>query len=401
MRKLRGNCSKQGFSLAMSLSIALLLTFGRLGLAVQKESVQNYKLLSALEYSGRSQFRNQVETLCMVRKLASSDDKVQYFLSTNDFDLSGNNLLNSDERSSLKEWSFVIDDKTQYLSSTGKDSAFLEKVTNQCVKTLQKVTKNNVGKTWKQGFELSFLGDSVPRELKFTLTAIRLKTEVFGELIAVRALSEPFSVKIAKEKGGIGSVQSKINSVYVFDPEFEDVYLSISVFKATTNINGFNETLRHVVTTRKADTAGQPVDFSDLGKNKDFKKLVSKLGVTSSLKVVKGAPLPQWARTEGIRAAQIANICAATSCEGALNPVATVCLPAARTVELQSSGELITTGAPLAALYGGEGQGGGWDWDWFGWNWQTAAWGTGITFGTLGAAGAFDDTDTKYRSPAQ
>jgi len=286
--------------------------------------------------------------------------------------------------------------KTQLLSATGKDLAFLENVTNQCVKTLKKVTKDNVGKTWKQGFDLSSLGNSVPRELKFTLTAIRLKTTALGEMIAVRALSEPFFVKTTIDKGSVGSVQAKINSLYVFDPEFEDIYLSLSVFKATTNINGFSETLQHSVATRQADAAGQPVDLSDLSKDKDFEKLTSKLGLSSNLKVVKASPLPQWAQAEGIRAAQVANICAAASCEGALNPVTTVCLPAARMVERQSFSEPITTNAQLAAPDGGPEN----MFDWFGWNWQTFAWGTGITFGTLGAAGAFDDEDTKYiRSP--
>ena len=396
MRKLRYVWSKRQFCFVMLLSVALLSTFGRTGVATQNESVHHYKLLSALEYNGKSQFRNQVETLCTVRKVISGD-RVQYFLSTNDCGSVGDNL-SSNERSSLKELSFVIDGKTQLLSATGKDLAFLENVTNQCVKTLKKVTKDNVGKTWKQGFELSSLGNSVPRELKFTLTAIRLKTKALGEMIAVRALSEPFFVKTTIDKGSVGSVQAKINSLYVFDPEFEDIYLSISVFKATTNINGFSETLQHSVATRQADTAGQPVDFSDLSKDKDFEKLTSKLGLTSNLKVVKASPLPRWAQAEGIRAAQVANICAAASCEGALNPVTTVCLPAARTVERQSFSEPITTSAQLASPDGGlENM-----FDWFGWNWQTLAWGSGITFGTLGAAGAFDDDDTKYiyiRSP--
>ncbi len=386
---------RKEFCLAMSLTLGLMLMFSQAGWATQNESVHHYKLLSALEYNGNSQFGNQVETLCTVRKVISGD-KVQYFLSTNDCGSVGDNL-SSNEQPSLKELSFVIDGKTQLLSATGEDLAFLENVTNQCVKTLKKVSKDNVGKTWKQGFELSSLGNSVPRELKFTLTAIRLKTKALGEMIAVRALSEPFFVKTTKDNGSVGSVQAKINSLYVFDPEFEDIYLSLSVFKATTNINGFNETLQHSVATRQTDAAGQPVDFSELSKEKDFEKLTSKLGLTSNLKVVKSSPLPRWAKASGIRAAQVANICAASSCEGAINPVTTVCLPAARTVEQQSFSEPITTSAQLA------GPGGGPEnmFDWFGWNWQTFAWGTGITFGTLGAAGVWDDEDTEYiLSPA-
>lgn len=401
MRKLGDVWSKQGLYLAMSLSVLLLPTFGRPSLASQDKTVHRYKLLSTLEYSGQGQFSSEFETLCTVKKLISSGDKVQFCLSANDADLPGDKL-NAGEQISLKELSFVIDDKTQHLSATGTELAFLEKVSNQCVRTLKKVAKENVGKTWKQGFDLSSLGNSLPGELRLTLTAIPVKTEAFGELIAVRALSEPFSVKTAEDKTGVGSVQCRVNCVYVFDPELEDIYLSVSIFRAATNVRGFNEMLQHSVATRKADAEGKPLDLSELGKDKDFEKLVSKLGVTSNVAVVKGGSLPQWAKVDGVRAAQVANVCAATSCEGALNPVATVFLPAAQIIQLQSFSEPVTTGALLAAS-GGKGgqraQGGGWDW--IGWNWQTAAWGAGITFGTLGAAGAFDDTETKYRSPAQ
>ncbi|MHC4119336.1 MAG: hypothetical protein ACYSWO_17710, partial [Planctomycetota bacterium] len=94
---------------------------------------------------------------------------------------------------------------------------------------------------------------------------------------------------------------------------FEDVFLSASVFAATTNANGYGEKLKHTVTTWKVDAAGQPVNFSDLRDNKEFEKFTSKLGLTRSLKVAKAAPLPQWARSEGVRAAQVANACAAIS----------------------------------------------------------------------------------------
>lgn len=403
MRRLKCVWSGRDFCLVMSLGIALLFTFGRASLAAQNESVQRYKMLSTLEYGSKSQFRSKVETLFTVRKQSLVDGKVRYVVSANKLDVVGEGL-NSGQPSSFRELSFVVDGKTQQLSGIDKDLAFLEKVSNQCVKTLRKVTKKNVGQTWKQSFDVSSLGNSLPRELRFTLTAIPLETETFGELVAVRALSEPFFVKTAKGESAVGSIQCRINCAYVFDSEFEDIYLSVSVFKAATNVNGINEKLQHVVTTRKTDATGRLADFNELSKDKDFEKLVSKLGLTSSLKVVKGAPLPQWARAEGVRAAQVANICAATSCEGALNPVATVFMPAACTVGLQSLSESVTTSALLTAAggrrYRGETGGEGGGWDWFGWNWQTAAWGTGIGFGTAGLAGAWDETETKYRSPS-
>lgn len=385
------------------LYVVMLLVLGLMALlsqtnlaaqAAQNESDQYYKMLSALEYSGTSQFRNEIETLYAVKRLASADDKVRYILSTNDEEKG--NKQNSSTQSSLKNMSFVLDSKTQKISAAGEDLAFLETVSNQCTNNLKKVTKTNIGKTWKQSFDLSTLGGSAPKEIKFTLTAIQVKTESLGDVIAVRALSEPFSVNVVNEKGGAGSLQCKINSVYVFDKEFKDIYLSLSLFRATTNINGFNETLQHTVAARMTDADGKAADLSDLGKNKDFDKFVSKLGITNKLEVVNAASLPQWAKSEGIKTAQVANICAGTSCEGALNPVASVFMPAARVVELQGSSEPITKNIQLAGTGGRSGN----MFEWFGWNIPTAIFVGGVTYGTLGAAGAFNETETKYRSPA-
>jgi hypothetical protein len=305
----------------------------------------------------------------------------------------------------LKQLSFFIDGKTRHLSATDKNLALLEKVTNQCLGALTEVASDNVGKTWKQTFDLSSVGDSFPVKLSFTLTAIPLNTQAHGELVGVRALSEPFFVRTAG-----GNVQCRMNSAYVFGSSFEDVLLSASVFAATTNVNGFGEKLKHTVTTWKVDADGRPANFSDLRDSRDFEKFTSKLGLSRSLKVAKAAPLPQWARSEGIRAAQVANACAAISCEGALNPVATIYIPVASTVGLQSVSESMTMGALLPAASGAEGVEGAegyaegglkwWPpWANIGWNWPTAAWGTGLGVGVAAAAGAFDDDDDKKRSP--
>ncbi|MFQ6034631.1 MAG: hypothetical protein ACE5NM_02140, partial [Sedimentisphaerales bacterium] len=68
--------------LVMSLSVGLALLLGQVCMAAQSEAVHHYKLLSSLQYSGKSQFSNELETVCTVKKLALSDDKVQYCLST-------------------------------------------------------------------------------------------------------------------------------------------------------------------------------------------------------------------------------------------------------------------------------------------------------------------------------
>ena len=171
---------------------------------------------------------------------------------------------------------------------------------------------------------------------------MQVNTNVFGQMIAVRALSEPFVVKVVRVTGGdvrVKNIKSRIRAVYLFDSEIENVYLSMSVFEATTNINSPNEKLRHEVATYRTNAEGVAVDLSGL--SSEFENFVRKVGLTNkSLEVVKEAPLPSWAQSDGLLAAQVSNICGATACEGALNPVATVCIPVARTLELQCLGEL-------------------------------------------------------------
>ncbi len=101
--------------------------------------------------------------------------------------------------------------------------------------------------------------------------------------------------------------------------------------------------MRHEVATYRTDSAGASVDLSGLGR--EFEKFVRKVGLSrKGVKVVKESPLPQWAQSEGLAAAQVANICAAMACEGAPNPVITVCIPAARTVGAQSLGQIPSIG---------------------------------------------------------
>jgi len=348
--KTKGFWIERDFYLMMVLSAVLLLSFGKVSLAAENENTQHFKMLSTVEYSGKGQFRNQVETLFTVKKQLLDDDKVRYFLSTNDFDLAGGSL-DVGQQPSSGELSFVVDRKTKHLSVDNKDLALLEMVNNQCVKSLKKVTKENIGKTWKQFFNLPSLGKSFPDKLKFTLTAIQVETEVLGEMVAVRALSESFSVRAPKKKTGSGSIRSRIGAIYLFDPEIEDIYLSISVFEARTNMNGSWEKLRHEVATYMTDAAGVSLDLSGLGKK--FETLVRKLGLArKSFNIVKESPLPQWALSEGLNASQVAGICAATACEGALNPVVTVCIPVARTVEMQSLGTLAPVGEFASAGLG-------------------------------------------------
>ncbi|MDO8303594.1 MAG: hypothetical protein Q7T18_10160, partial [Sedimentisphaerales bacterium] len=87
-----------------------------------------------------------------------------------------------------------------------------------------------------------------------------------------------------------------------------------------------------------------------------------KVGLTTeAVKIEKLSTLPQWVRSDGFRVIQASNICAAIACEGALNPVATFYVPAARTVTMQgasalgATGNTITVGSLLAKNVAGIG----------------------------------------------
>jgi len=349
---------RQVFILMMVVGVVLSLFLAKAGLAKGNETTQHFKMISSVEYTGQGQFKNRVELLFTLRKQALSDskkqsllsrvrspftkkqslsdEKMQYFLSTDGFDLVGGNLSTA-QQSSSNELSFVIDRKTRAFSAKSEGLALFEKLNNRYVRSLKKVSKENIGQTWEQSFDVSFLSSFLPSEMKFTVTAIGLETKVFGEMIAVRALSGPFTFKTTKKDGQIGFVQSKIGAVYVFDPEIEDIYLSISVFEARANINGFKEKLRREVASYMTDAAGLSVDLSGLGEK--FEEFVKKVGLTNKdLKVVEQTRLPQWARLGGLRTARVADMCAAMACEGAFNPVVIVCIPSSRLVFMQSFG---------------------------------------------------------------
>ena len=397
----RGSC------LTVLLSVVLLSTTTCFARAADGTSVERYKMQSVLEYSGKKQFCDKAEALFTVRRELLSDGRAKYDLSSDDLDMI-EDRLNSSQPSSFKGLSFIIDRKTQRLSTGDKDLALLERVTNRSVRALTETTKENIGKTWKQTFDLASVDGCLVRELTFTLTAIPLETETYGELVAVRAMSEPFFVQTVADDGGEGTVRCRMNCAYVFSSDFEDIFLSASVFGGTTVVNGFGEKLKHTVTTWKVDAAGQPANFSELGNNKEFAKLTSKLGMSEGLEVARPAPLPQWARSDGVRAAQVANICAAVSCEGALNPVATIYMPVASTLGLQSFRESLTASTLMTAADGAEGAAGSaseglqwWPpWANVGWNWPTAAWGAGLGVGGAAIGGAFDGDGSSHRSPA-
>jgi hypothetical protein len=341
--------------------------------AKAEEGVLRYKMVSTVEYNGDGQFRNQAETFYTVKKEPLENDKIRYSVATE--------VPNSDlqQHYSSLTFSFVIDQNTQQVSAVKRDISFWAKVHNETVKSLRKVSQDYVGKTWKQTIDLSSLHSVLPDELRYTLTAIHLRTNAAGDMIAVRAMSEPFFVKIEK-----GSFRTKINTIYLFDSKIEDIYLNISVFEAATDVRGFNEILRNEVATYKIDNKGVPVDLSDVGQ--DFERLVARIGLSKSgLKIVKETELPKWAYSKGLKAAQVSNICSSAVCEGALNPVTMISMPTAEILELQRQNAL--RGIPIyQRLVSG-----------FGWNLPTAGFvGAAIAGGVILSD---DDDDHDVASP--
>jgi len=331
--------------------------------------IDYFKMISTVEYAGDGQFRNQVETAYSVTKEVFANDRVRYSFTTRDPDLEADKKASSD-------FSFVIDRGTGLMSATGRDMAFFAQVHNETVKSLSKVTREYVGKTWKQSVNLSSVKNVPFDEVSFTLTAIDVTTAAVGEMIAVRALSEPFFLTINK-----GPLRCRINTVFLFDVDVDNVYLSITVFEAETDARGTKEVLRHEVATYKTDATGRPLDLSDVGKN--FEALVARVGLRKdSLQITKESKLPNWARSRGIPAAQVANICSAAVCEGALNPAGMVSVPTARLLASQGGLGRAAGESILTRLVNG-----------IGWNWPTAVGAGLITWGVVEIADDDDDRD--------
>ncbi|MBN1796052.1 MAG: hypothetical protein JW804_05210 [Sedimentisphaerales bacterium] len=314
---------------------SLILLFLAWPASAQDEVTHHFKMISSLEYSGKGQFKHRTESLFTVHKTGLPEDELRHYTVSMD-------EPDSSIPSSFDKVVFVIDKASGYLLMENKDLQFFELIHNDCVRSLTTAAKDNIGKTWKQSFDLPSLDTPLPGRLKFTVTAARLQTSVLGDMIAARALSEPFAFDTAGATGKAGKVTCKVNAVYVFDPEMEDIYLSVSVFEATTTVNGFKETLRHELATYMTDDQATPLDFSGLGKN--FEKPVRKVGlIDKDIKIKNPTHLPEWVRRDGLRVTGLANTCAALACEGASNPAVTICIPGGRMVAMQGLGHIASS----------------------------------------------------------
>ncbi len=327
-------CSYRKGILALA-AIFLILNLTAAVSAEPTEGTGNFKMVSTIEYSGKGQFRSQAETLYTVERKELNDDMVSYTIIPQGFDV----VAGETQRGLSETLSFLVNRKTRGVLTDNKALWLLENVNNQCVQSITKLERENIGKTWQQSFNIRTGNYPFPEELTFDMKSLGIETQAQGEIIAVRALSKPFTLAVTNEKGEMGSIKCKIGTVYLFDSRVDNIYLSVSVFEATTKMNGYKELLRHEIATYMVNSEGNPVDLSGL--NKKFAKLIRKIGLhTKELKVTKEVPLPQWARSDVVKSAQAANICAATACEGSLNPVITVCAASGNMIELQSSGKI-------------------------------------------------------------
>jgi len=311
--------------------------------ADQQEQSHRFKMISTIEYSGKGQYRSQAESYFTASKKILDNDMVSYTITSDKTNpISGTGSLGSNELH------FVINRNTRQILCDDEQLKFIENVNNQCVKSFKKLTREDIGKSWTRTFAITVPGSALPQELVFNLKAAGLDTKKQGKTIAVRAVSKPFTLNLTNNEGKSGQVNCKIGAVYLFDSQVEEVYLSVSVFEAKTKMNGYDETLRNEVATYRVNSDGKPVDLTGL--SKEFEQLIRKVGLSvKPLKMVKKVALPGWAQTEIINTVKATNICAATACEGAINPVITICAASSQMIGLQSAGAITSTGATITA----------------------------------------------------
>ena len=301
-----------------------------LPVAAVAEDVQHYRMISAVEYVGQGQFRNQVETVFTVSTEQLAKNQVR-------FQLQADRLRDAN-------MSFVVDRQTQQLSDLGQDMGLWARLSNTSIQTVQKVGRKDVGRTWKQQTSTGELANVLGESLMFTVTAIEVNSAKLGEMVAVRALSEPFTIQTSA-----GPARAKVNSVYLFDAAVENIYFSACVFETATTARGFKEILHSEVVTFRTNAEGVGVSLGDA--EDGFVKLVEKVGlVDEPVRLTNPTALPQWAQSEGLLAAQAGHVCGSNVCEGAVNPVSSVSMPAVKVIEIQKKSEPKTTNAPLEEL---------------------------------------------------
>jgi hypothetical protein len=339
------------FWLHFLLAVAVSLPVGPIAYAQQAQqqaqsigqSVDYFYLVSTVEYtakqgSEKKQYRHQIEPWFTVTSYPTSDTQRHYRVSTDRLRLKNGYVY--EQYQDVNEINYDLTDK-RYITAVDDDLQHLRKMNNACIDTLDGKAENEVGKTWTCRYDLRIFNHySLPDELKFTVSSIKVPTKELGDLVAVRAISDPFMIKAIGQNEEYGYVKCQVASVYLFDPyvmnrDSEDLYVSATKFMAATKMDGMTQEYCYEFGTYKTDSNGTPIDLNGL--DYVFEGFTQKIELTPEpLEVNEPTGMPFWARSEIVNAAQIASTCAAVTCEQAIvNPVASVYLAAARTYQFQ------------------------------------------------------------------
>jgi hypothetical protein len=337
-----------GFWLRFLLAIVVGSAGGQIAYAQRqppKQRTDYFKLVSTIEYTAQrgnesKQYRHQAEPWFAVTTMPQANGQRHYHLITGDLRFQNQYLEQKYEDAG--EINYDLTEK-RLMTGVDSDLLHLQKMNNECIKTINGKAPKEVGKTWTCRFNLGIFNHySLPNELKFTVTSIKVPTNKLGDLIAVRAISDPFLVKAAAQIEGYGFVECRIACVYLFDPytyetSEEDIYVSAMVFLAATKMDGMTQQYRYEFGTYKTGADAVAVDMNGLGSElEDFIKEIQL--IPQPIKVDSPCCLPFWAQSEIVNAAQLASTCAAVACEqGIVNPVASIYLAAARVYQLRDA----------------------------------------------------------------
>ncbi|MBN1804573.1 MAG: hypothetical protein JW837_04935 [Sedimentisphaerales bacterium] len=318
-------------------TLSAVVVLGAMSFVWGAESVEHYRAVSSVEFKGQELFNNRADQRFDVERVIQSDGKQNYTVTFPEIG---------------ESYTFTLDKPTMTITNSSQELQFQQQVGNLCALTLKGGVKNNIGKTWKQSFDLSPLGRSLPEGLSFTLTSEPFESATIGNVVAVRALSAPFDTTILDEAGeNVVPIKCRMNAVYVFDDQIDTLHMCSSVFTLERKEELLKKSiLCHQTAIYRTDAEGEPVDIGLEPKSKQGKKFsefIKKIGLREKMLKIKDEQMtlmPKWARTDGVRISNAANICAAFACEGGINPVAPLCLSANRMVVLQSWGTVGQTG---------------------------------------------------------
>ncbi|MGA2915235.1 MAG: hypothetical protein ABSE89_04340 [Sedimentisphaerales bacterium] len=341
------------FWLRFLLAVAVSLPSGQIALAQQQKLRQQrtdyFKLISTIEYTAKrdnesKEYRHQAEPWFMVTTIPQKGGQASYHLMTTDFRFEDSNF--PQKYKDAGEINYNLADK-RIMNGADADLTHVQLMNNECIKTIGDRVPNEVGKTWTCRFNLGIFNHySLPNELKFTVTSIKVPTAKLGDLVAVRAISDPFLVKAAAQTEGYGFVKCRMAAVYLFDPYSEetgqeDIYVSAMVFLASTKMDGMTQQYRYEFGTYKTDASAVSVDMNGL--DKKLEGFVRDIQLTPRpIEVNNPCCPPQWVQSEIGSVAQIASTCAAVACEQTIvNPVSNIYMAAARTYQLQQQNVLV------------------------------------------------------------